>query len=239
MQRNPIYSVFILATVVPAFGQYSFERDFPRPDVRNLSPRLAASDLVLVGTVVKFESVHPRPENRSPNGIQRAPLYTIRVDSHLCRKSDFLRREVPETADTAREVYLFIHSSSRRENRYRNIQMHSVGTRYLWFLRREPEEEEVKAFYELDPQLTYYRTLDAVAGAIELPTEGQPFKPAGYSSDTDLATPVLNAATALCQAVQPSNFYQKIDGLERLKSSPDLAMRENADAAIKLIDPSR
>lgn len=235
------------------------EPDAFKPSVRDLAGRLAASDYVITGVVVKIEHVRtrlfaqqlaeieqlskegkdPRPKGNVSDLGRSITLFTVRADSVLCQKANFH----PGSAMSAplKEFYLFNPLGPRLDTLTRNENLQE-GSRYLFFLGKDSDLDELMARFDLDSSVPYYRVLRYSEGAIELPPEGdesQPFKPAGYSSDTDLATPVLKTATALCQAVQPSNVFQKIDGLERLKSSPDLTMRDNADAAVKLIDPSR
>lgn len=237
-----------------AFDPNNPDRDKHLPDANGIAARLAASDFVVTGTVERVGSIFTRlyksrlPEYEKLAQEGRAfimdndtlDLYVIRVDSTLCRKSDFQPNSarMPQLKD----IYLVNPHEGALAGfhlAYRNEFLQS-GTRYLFSLGVDPEVDAKMEKYDLDPKLPYYRVLHHSDGAIQLPTAEQrgnagAFKPFGYQSDKDLATPVLNIATAICQAVQPPNTLQKTDGLERLKSSPDPTTRQNADIALKLL----
>ncbi len=238
--------------------QVRFDPDKPkqeefRPTVAGISGRLAASDYVVIGTVTKLDLVKTRlykqqltqMENlanvgRDISAIWAASdwgtsltLYSMTVESTLCRQSDFHPGQVAPREPS--EIYFFSPVSPNLDAGHRD-EVLRVGSRYLFFLGRDTEVSERLARFDLDLSQNYYRVLNHSDGAIELAqtNNGEPIK-----RDTDLSRPVVETATALCAAVQPTNAFQKIDALERLKSSPDLTMRENAEAAMKLIDPTR
>lgn len=235
----------------------AIDRDALKPSVQNLSERLATSALVITAYVVKREHVQTKlfgqqlremeqlaKEDKDISAKWQASdwgssliLYRVRVDSTLCQKANFQPESV--ISEPPREFYLFNPLGPRLDSVTRNEDLQE-GLRYLLFVGKDEALDELMGKFDLDASIPYYQVLQYSEGAIELPPEGdQPFRPSGYQSETDLATPVLTAATALCQAVQPRSLFQKIDGLERLRSTSDLGMRKNAEAVIKLLNPSR
>jgi hypothetical protein len=138
------------------------------------------------------------------------------------------------------------------------------GGKYLLMLKRDPEAESNVKRFALNADLTYYRALGRARGAIQLemdiykrpsvfeigtsqfgvirtPWPGsandERYKPSvtRVAEETRDAAALLDSARALCEAVRPANALQKADGLERLKSSPDLNMRQNAETALKIL----
>lgn len=136
--------------------------------------------------------------------------------------------------------------------------------KFLLMLRRDTASTELVKTYGLDAAQTYYRALAHARGAIqlELNTYKQPeFYEAGlknmplmgssirqqnravpnlvaasvWETKTREADAIRSDASTICQAVRPANTLQKADGLERLKSSPDLVTRKNADIALKIL----
>jgi hypothetical protein len=255
--------IYLLITMAAAHSQTAFDPKNPRaddylPDSKEIAQRIAVSDYVVTGTLeflnsvptrallarqAEFEKLSFEQQSREAGKLnidsrEWMPLAVITVDSILCRRSDFVTTASPMIAP----MKMYLVNPEQRigfHMGYRD-EIFVPGTRYLFSLGVDPETEANLAKYDLDPKLAYYRVLHHSDGAIQLPTAAQrgkagAFKPFGYQSDKDLATPVLDIATALCQAVQPANALQKADGLERLKSSPDPAMRENADIALKIL----
>jgi hypothetical protein len=251
---------FFVMMATLAFCQRRFDPKNPDehkhlPNSMGLSERLAASDYVVTGTIGTVGTVPTRLYQSQLENMEKqfketgkmpydrpALLYVVHVDSALCLKSDFQPESARLTKPATGDMYLVVNPSelgTRDDSPYRE-EILREGVQYLFSLGADPEITERLAKYDLDPKLPYFRVLHHSDGAIQLPTAEQrgkagAFKPFGYQSDRDLATPVLNIATALCQAVQPTNALQKADGLERLKSSPDPVMRENADIALKIL----
>ena len=259
---------FILAILVVfascALGQRAFNPADPhdefKPTVKGMAERLAASDFVVVGTVVKQENANTRvfkqqmaemaqlnKEHRDKEVIEKwsqlewntLSYFAIQIEKSLCGQSDFH----PGSASVSlpREIYLFNAWRAPLDANYRN-EILQPGHRYLFSLGM-PEDIEAKLDrFDLDRTQRYFEVLAHSDGAVELPLDtdrGRPFNAVGYKSDRDIATPILEAATSLCEAVKPSNIFQKVDALERLKSSPDLSLRENADVILNLLSAER
>jgi hypothetical protein len=243
--------------MLPAFaaGQTAFDPKNPDrekgfPNSTGLFARLASADYAVTGTVMGVEFAGYRQQlaemerNFRKDGaasfnltidLRSMALYTVRVDSTLCRKSDFSDRtaRMPDPV----EVFVFNPPSRPTDQLFRDEILH-VGGRYLFLLGLDPDAGEKIGKFEVDPTAAYYRVLHHSDGAVEIPRIDQKaaeFKPSGYVSGKDLATPVLKNTRALCEALQPASRTQRLDKMKRLRASRDRAMRENAEAAIDFL----
>jgi hypothetical protein len=259
-----IAAIFVVFAA-SAFCQRVFNPADPhdefKPSVKGMAQRLAASDYVVVGTVLKVDAPLTRAYKsqlaeiekleaegritdameKSRGLIQEVSLFssTIRLESTLCRKSDFLPGTAPVSLPF--EIYLLTTLTFQTDADFREERL-QPGHRYLFSLTTAADLATKLDNFDLDRQQLYFEILNHSDGAVELPSgddKGKPFKPAGYKSDKDLATPIRKAATALCAAVKPAGISEKLTALQRLKSSRDPSMRENADTAIKLLGGSR
>jgi len=144
------------------------------------------------------------------------------VEQALCRASDFQ----PSAGERplGEEVLIFLPHEHGGFTDMKVSERFEVNRRYFVLLKPYATTDTLLAEYPLDPEKTYYRALDYAEGVLEIQAE---------------PNAVVASATALCEAVRPANQFLKIDNLERLKSSPDLIMRENADVLLKIIRPPR
>ena len=101
---------------------------------------------------------------------------------------------------------------------------------YLLFLTPWDDRQSLASRYELDPDVTYYRAFDGSNGAEEMPDASRKDGPG------DMTTPLLSAATALCDAVRPADSADKITRLKVLAASADPRWRDSVDAAIRAIE---
>ncbi len=261
---KPILAVFLVYAGCAA-GQRVFNQDDPhdefKPTVKGMAERLAASEHVVLGTVIKRDEVPTRVFKQQLSEMQKLEeagrdkealekwsrlewgstlsYFVVRVEKSLCQQADFLAGSA--TKSVPNEILLLNSWAAPLDAGYRN-EILQPGRRYLFSLTRPADMAEKLDGFDLDKKQTYYEVLGHSDGAVELPSDadrGKPFSPAGYKADRDFASPVLEAATALCQAVAPANVFQKMDALERLKSSSDLSMRENAETALKLLDNNK
>jgi hypothetical protein len=104
------------------------------------------------------------------------------------------------------------------------------GREYLLFLRKDPDPEKLFTRYQLDPNLTYYRTYEGDRGAVALPDAANPER--RYS----FVTPLVSAVTVFCHAVKAPDVEAKIRTLNAAKDhSADPAWRQSVYAAISAL----
>ncbi|MEP7352140.1 MAG: hypothetical protein ABI824_02810 [Acidobacteriota bacterium] len=248
---------FCCMTATVSFGQIRFlEPSLGSPNAKDLTQRVAASDYVIVGSVTKLDMAHSltmeervrrvlEAKDLSQDG-DHAYIWTIHVDSVLCRNSDFHPENTP-SRDLGKDIYLVRPMAEPETVGSQRVEFLQQNRKYLLFLHVDPKKNENSGKYHLDPAWGYYRAQGYGDGAIRLPLEAEKGdKPKGVLPESvyraadgkDLSTPVLDATTALCAAVQPSDAFQKQVKLELLKSSTDPVMRDNAEAALKMLAPS-
>jgi hypothetical protein len=265
-----------------SFG-FAQSQDNPRSprDRADIVQRVAASDLTLVGTVMKMDLAHdlaldaqyaaitPDTSRETLLEIQRtaehsqAVLFTVRVDEVFCGGDEF--RSTPGAAKGAppKQVYVFVplrggaafHDVNQSETLF-------PEGKFLLILKSDSDSPSFMKRFGL-PSGSYYRAVEGVRGTVQL--ERSSFKipaysdigilnsadpnytadrsaskpvsapPGTYDKETREAAALAGDARAICEAVAPANVLQKNDGLERLKSSPDSTMRQNAEIALKIL----
>lgn len=236
MNKKIATSLIFVITTVSALGQIDTPHIPPERDLRDLYARIAASQLVVVGTVVNESIASKRVP---PNDIQAARaslddpvdgwLYTIRVEKTLCGDSNFddptAQSYQKSLVRNQKMVYIFVPQDEplfrggyRKEDLIR-------GHRYLLFLVSPPPERQKKWVdsLELDPARTYYRGEELSRGVIPLALDN--LKPE--------QTPVLDKVTRLCQALQDP--LDKISALKRLINSGDPILQSQAEAALEAL----
>jgi hypothetical protein len=219
-------------------------------DPRDLAQRMAVSDVVAVGTVIKQ---HILP-GRYPDG---GSLYTIRVEEELCRGADFQPGRSSGSFET--EVQIFVpgwHGLLLDDPD--PVESLPQPGKFLLMLMKDPDSEGIVKEFRLDPSRVYYRAVGRARGAIQIEqstykaipniemeygdaTLRLPITPtqppsSSLEGETRLAEAFLTRAKTICEAVQPDDPAMRIAALERLvKTSPDSAVRDNAAIAISLL----
>jgi hypothetical protein len=198
----------------------------PEKDFGDLFQRAAASRFVVIGTVIKNDGIGKR---MTPELLKKMNddigvgfggiLYTISVESTVCRQTDFKANQTsPEAPHT---LYMFQPSDEPMNvaGNWREIIL--SGQRYLLFF--VPISLEVRKkwseIYQLDPdpkQQEYFHGEELTRGVVPLP--------AGQA--------VLDRITPLCQALRPATLKDKLAALKNLKAnSSDPIIKEEASAA--------
>jgi len=99
-----------------AIAQIDTERIPPEYDLSDLYPRAVASRFVVIGTVVKTDGVSQRmtsellrrvKDERDLSLALGGGLYTIRVESTVCRQTDF-RADAYTSSEAPQTVYVFL-----------------------------------------------------------------------------------------------------------------------------------
>ena len=164
----------------------------------DLFARASASELVAVGSVVKDEPITARKALSSLDENLAGDLYTITLESTLCRQTDFHLTSSATPARLAQAPQSILVFVPLRpffvEDKQSKEQLHP-GHRYLLFLvpaDREQQGDWTKEF-GLDPEHTYYRGQHLARGVVPLatPTTEQP-----HPEQPE----VLNKVERLCDA---------------------------------------
>lgn len=237
MTRIP-WLIFFMGLAIPALAQLDTESVPPELDQRDLYARAAASQRVIIGTVVKSQGVVPRPipgggedsRWRSKDGRdRRASLYIVQVDEAVCRQTDF-DNTAPEIDSKPEPLYLFIpfDESDLPNGDFREVLL--PGRRYLLLLA-ELDTRSLSGEYELDPNRNYYRGEGHNRGVIAL----EPETPAGRSH-----TPpeVVDKFRKLCAAMRPPKPEDKLAMLQQLVDSGDPVLEKEAKIAKKAVKAS-
>lgn len=215
----------------------------PPLDRWDLTQRLAVSDIVIVGTVLR---VHFFPRE----GVH----HTIRVDEQLCQGADF--RPVRRTAVLElKEVDVLQPRWDRTPwlDDPEPVEVLEPGAKYLLILSKDPDLLSNLKLLALDNRRIPYRAVDRARGAIQVERTGAPaiweFEYAGITSpmpapqsvalgpvvEDARVTTLVRDARALCHAVDAVDPLLRIAALEKLLASGDPEMRANADTAIRLL----
>ena len=200
----------------------------PEQDQRDLFARVAASRLVVIGTVIKKERVSERipPESlleRLNNGkIRRGSLVTIQVEETVCRQSDF-DSKAPKVDDRPQPFYLFIpyDESDLPDGHYREVLL--PKGRYLLLLT-ELNADALSSTYELDSNRIYYRGEGHNRGVIPLGDQTA----AGHAQKQP---DVLDKFRRLCEAMRPPKPEDKLALLQQLADSDDPVLQKEAETA--------
>ena len=230
--KNTLAALLAFTFVALAAGQIDSPRIRPEQDVDDLYQRAAASVFVVTGTVVKSEGIGKRMtpallermKSEGDLGLMMAGiLYTIRVESTVCRQSDFhndaTSPKVP-AAPLEKTAHIFIPRTSAV---YPNEGFLASGEHELFFLIVPEQEAEWTKTFELDPAQVYYRAHGGYRGIV--PILPQPIA----------KQPVLDKLTQLCQAVRPANVAEKLAALNKLAGSGDPILEKEANAAAEAL----
>lgn len=205
----------------------------PEVDQRDLYARAAASQLVIIGTVIKSEGALPRllpgqtSRWRSNDGKDlRASLYIVRVEETVCRQSDFQKTE-PEADNPPEPFYLFIplDESDLPNGDFREATI--PGRRYLLLLTKL-DTASISAKYEVDPNRIYYRGTGHNRGVI-------PFEPQTLLIPPHTTPEVVDKFRKLCDAMRPPKPEDKLALLQELAESGDPVLEKEAKIAKKAV----
>ena len=166
-------------------------------------------------------------------------LFTVAIDQTVCRQSDFAagaaRAEAP-----AGLLHIFVPRGEPPVQSVLDPRRHflseslEAGREYLLFLRKDPDREKMFTRYQLDTNLTYYRTYEGDRGAVALPDAAHPEKPYSF------VTPLVSAVTVFCEAVKAPDVETKIRQLNAAKDhSSDPAWRQSVYAAISALQKAQ
>ena len=235
MESRRALVFFLILTLAPSIirAQIDTERIPPSQDSRDLYRRAAASQLVVVGTVVASEGVSKRTTEELVQSVKTesdlslmvgGSLYTIHIEDILCREADF-RTEVSTPHPTPQTLYMFV---TRDEPLYVDSHRREAlvaGQRYLLFLVTPPTRvvQNWITSFQLNPKHDYYRGEELSRGVISLSQDAHDPK-------------LLQRVTQLCGALKPANITDKLAALKKLSTSDDPLLREEAtlaEAALK------
>lgn len=233
--RNVSIACLLLGLLIPAKAQLDSESIPPELDQRDLYARAAASQVVIIGLVVKSEGALPRllpgesSRWRSSSGRdRRAGLYTVQVDETVCRQTDF-DSAASKVDSRPQPFYLLIpfDESDLPEGDFREAIV--PGRRYLLLLT-ELDSRALSATYELDPNRIYYRGTGHNRGVI-------PFEPQTLLGHNP--PEVVDKFRRLCDAMRPSKPEDKLALLQQLADSGDPVLEREAKIAMNAVKASR
>jgi hypothetical protein len=220
-----------------------------RPDFEFLYDRLSASDFVVRGKLLDMKAVIKRLSLFSVDELRRmrnmewmgGSLFTIEPQEILCRQSDLVPSSLAAEPPAGR-LYIFVpwrvperdpgrvFEYDRNRLFVNEFPAVALGREYLLLLRKTPHQEDLTSKNELDPVVTYYRTVEGDLGAVELPDATD------RGRRQDFVTPLVSAITALCEAVKAPDVETKIRNLQAVRDhSADPAWRQSVDAAISAL----
>ena len=225
--------IVLIVLVSPSWAQLDTESIPPAEDQRDLFARAAASQIVVIGTIVKSEGALPRllpgetSRWRSNNGRdRRASLYTVQVDETVCQQSDF-----PDTAakvdSRLQPFYVFVpyNESDLPNGDFREVLL--PNRRYLLLLT-ELDSRALSRGYELDPNRTYYRGTGHNRGVI-------PLEPETAAGRLNTPPEVVDKFRKLCAAMRSPKKEDKVALLRQLADSGDPALQKEAENAINAV----
>jgi len=221
--------ILLFGLAIAAQAQLDTPSIPPELDQRDLYTRAEASQLVIIGTVVKSEGALPRllpgetSRWRSNKGRdRRASLYTVQVDETICRQSDF-NDTSPKVDNRPQPFYLFIpfDESDLPNGDFREVLL--PGRRYLLLLI-ELDSQLLSAEYELDPNRIYYRGTGHNRGVI-------PLEPETAAGRSHTPPDVVEKFRKLCTAMRPPKPEDKLALLQELAESGDPVLEKEAEIA--------
>lgn len=215
----------IVRTVAPEEAEREFRHD---QEIGELYRRAATSHFVLVGKVVKRETVADRAWKRPTMDENFGGfLYSIAVEKTVCRQADLIWRanvaDAPAPVNAAPEVYLL----SPNKPVVAGTETLELGQRYLLFLVL-PDQKQQKEWTDslyLDPQKSYLRGEEMARGVVLLPAP-DPNHPEAKPPE------VLGKVTQLCQAMRPAAAGEKLEELYKLAISDDPILSHEAREAM-------
>lgn len=106
--------------------------------------------------------------------------------------------------------------------------------RYLLFLKEIPKEEEIFAKLDLDPSKTYYRAYEGTTTIFPVsgPRDHGTYNVGYIDLGTGKHSKVVEAIRQLGEALSPGLKKERIANLQRLTTSDNEILRENAEYAI-------
>lgn len=224
-----------------------------RPDLDDLYERVSESICVVRGRVASRKGAGSRVVPLSKEDVEKAMkgipvhtpvepggfLFTVAVDQTICRQSDFAAGTAQTEAPTGL-LYIFVPQGEQPVQSVRDPRRHFLseflqpGREYLLFLRMDPAKERLFSRYQLDPNLTYYRTYEGDRGAVALPDAAHPEGPYSFIA------PLVSAVTAFCDAAKAPDVETRIRNLNAVKDhSADPAWRQSVDAAINTLQKAQ
>jgi hypothetical protein len=224
-----------------------------RPDLDDLYTRVSESVYVIKGRVVGGKGAGSRVVPLSKEDVEKTMkgisvrtsvepggfLFTVAVDQTVCRQSDFAAGAAQIEAPTGL-LHIFVPSGEPPVQSVLDSRRHFLseflqpGREYLLFLRMDPGKERLFSRYQLDPNLTYYRTYEGDRGAVALPDAGHPEGPYSFIA------PLASAVTAFCDAAKAPDVETKIRQLNAVRNhSADSAWRQSVDAAINALQKAQ
>jgi hypothetical protein len=145
--------------------------------------------------------------------------YKFEVERHLCTT---IVRNV-SAVENLDSLNIFVLGQTSGEH-------YSKGERYLFFIQKEPNLEDLSIAYDLQKNLPYYRVVDG--GSISLfPSSGGMHPPStkGFLKLSDLIERSIgDSVETLCSAVDTSDSTARSQKLKILIDSDDEVLRDNA-----------
>ncbi|HLG16048.1 MAG TPA: hypothetical protein VJH03_16315 [Blastocatellia bacterium] len=210
----------IRALTTPVGSSAQFEPMPPLPYHKLSFEPVSSSEFVVIGRVGRPRGIHQRLREGERleldlGKVKGGVLFTFEVEKLLCTKADFTRGA--SRADTPLDKFrIFKTSDQRLEMR----EFYSQNQRYLMFVKRIPNSEELPTLYNLDEGETYYEAFEGVRGLIPL---------------GEKAPPLVARLEQFCRAVRPVDPRTKLRLLKRLIASSDPELRQTAQEAARVI----
>ncbi len=216
----------------------------PHPEYRQLYERIARSEMVITGRVVKAELAGLRVLHLGPpegGGVRSTTVeegrggwhYTIEVEETPCSQADSTVNPTRMTVGTP--VHLFVRGerswhSDLYPGQYTGPEVLADGKKYLVYLFRHPRQKELTDTYKLPEGVVYYRAFDHDMGVYELPVT----KDSG--SKPSRATRLLSTLTTFCEAVRPTDVSVKLQRLRALRDQAEPSWRDSVETAIRALE---
>lgn len=197
-----------------------------KQELGELYARIAASRVVIIGTVSASDAIRERNKPPSMDDEPAGQLYTIASNQVLCRQEDLNSGNAGPAPDLETEFHMFVPTRPYVEG-IQDKERLIVGRRYLLFLVI-PQQKQQKAWadsFSLDPHITYYRGEELSRGVI-------PFVEATSSNPNPEQLTVFDKVTRLCTAMRPATTEEKLTELNKLAASDDPILRREAQLAM-------
>lgn len=225
----------VLLLAISARAQIDTESIPPELDQRDLYTRAAASQVVIIGRVVKSEGRSERIppeellERLNKGRIRRGGLETVQVEEIVCQQSDF-DSAAAKAENKPQPFYLFIpfDESDLPNGDFREEVL--PNRRYLLLLS-DRDSAALSSTYKLDPSQVYYRGTGHNRGVI-------PLEPESSAGRSHTPPEVVDKFRKLCAAMRPPKPEDKLALLRQLADSGDPVLEKEAEIATNAVKAS-
>jgi hypothetical protein len=161
------------------------------------------------------------PPEQDSEDLLGGTLYTISVETTVCRQTDFRANQTSPEAPQTVHMFLPRDEPMSVAGHWREVLV--PGQWYLLFLVPTTSETRKKwiEVYQLGPKQDYFRGEELSRGIVPLPEDHHSAK-----QDT-----VLQRLTQLCQALRPASLKDKLAALKNLAKSNDPIIGQEASEA--------